>query len=66
MLKDFVTCGLSCAGGTHKHDTKTDIECFEQLNRLQDKNLMSLKFENIDRFLDLGQELTVIGVCNFN
>ena len=66
MLKDFVDGGLASAGRAHKHDTEADIECLEQLNSLKDEHLVSLKLENVNGLLNLGQELTIVGVGNLD
>jgi ferritin-like metal-binding protein YciE len=66
MLKDLVANCLASAGRAHKHDTETDIECLEQLYSLKNENLVSLKLENVNGLLNLGQELTIVGVGNFD
>ena len=66
MLKNLVADCLACAGWTHKHNTETDIKCLEQLNSLKNENLVSLKLENVNGLLNLGQELTIVGVSNFD
>jgi hypothetical protein len=66
VLKHLVACSLTCTSGSHKHDTKTHVECLEQLDGFQDEGAVALQLMVIDGLLDLHEQLTVVRVRDFN